>query len=244
MKRFLVTLPLLALLLGCDAARQIATTAGLPTSAPPTTEEVARGLKEALTIGSANASSRLGSVDGYLRNTLVKILLPPEAQKAEAFVRNNGGSLGNKVVDDLLTKMNRAAEQAAANPRTKEIFRNAVTSMTITDAWNILRGDSTAATRYLQGKTQTELTDLFAPVIGTEMDKAGVQQAWSQFSGTYNKLTMLSRTKEQLPTDISRYVTTRALNGLYATVAQEEAKIRKDPAARVTELLRRVFSYK
>lgn len=201
-----------------------------------TNSEVIRGLKEALKIGSQNASKTLSAKDGFLRDAAVKILLPPEAQQVEKTLRSIGmGSL----VDDAIVSMNRAAEDAAV--KAAPIFVNAITSMTITDGMNILRGGDNAATNYLKGKTTVQLTNAFRPVIQSSLTKIGTEKIWASVFNTYNKLPTV---KNKINPDLTGYVTERALSGLFLKVGNEEAKIRKDPAAQVTDLLRKVFGNK
>lgn len=205
------------------------TTSGL------TTDEVGKGLKEALSIGVKKGAEQLSNVDGFLGNAAVKILLPPEAQKVEQKLRALGF---NKQVDDAIISMNRAAEDAAKSAA--PIFVNAITSMSITDAFGILKGGDTAATSYLKSKTTTPLTAAFAPVIDSSLAKVGASQLWSALFNKYNQLPF---TKKVNP-DLKGYVTDRALSGMFYQVAQEEAKIRKNPAAQTTELLKKVFGTK
>lgn len=200
-----------------------------------TTDEVGKGLKEALSIGVKKGAEQLSSVDGFLGNAAVKILLPPEAQQVEKKLRALGF---NKQVDDAIVSMNRAAEDAAKSAA--PIFVNAITSMSITDAFGILKGGDTAATVYLKSKTTAPLTAAFAPVIDSSLAKVGASQLWSALFAQYNKIPFVKKVNP----DLSGYVTDRALAGMFYQVAQEEAKIRKNPAAQTTELLKKVFGSK
>ncbi|HTN47236.1 MAG TPA: DUF4197 domain-containing protein [Flavipsychrobacter sp.] len=198
--------------------------------------EVVNALKQALEVGAKNAGSKLSLKDGFFGNALVKILLPPEAQQAEKLMRQFGlGSLADKVV----LQMNRAAEDAAT--KAAPIFVNAITSMSIQDGITILKGGNGAATNYLKSKTVTALTSAFRPVIQTSLNKLNVDTYWNQLFSSYNKLPIVTR---KINPDLTAYVTERALNGLFVTVAAEENKIRTDPAARVTDLLKKVFGAK
>jgi hypothetical protein len=132
--------------------------------------------------------------------------------------------------------MNRAAEQAAE--KAGPIFLTAITNITISDGLNILQGTDTAATGYLRVNTQTQLYNTYKPDIQEAMQSVGAQQAWSQLTGLYNSVPFVT----PLNTDLSAHVTTRALNGLFVTLGKEEQKIRKDPLARVTDILKKVFS--
>lgn len=224
-----------------SSCETLGTLAGTQQQPGLTNTEVVSGLKQALEVGIGNATNITGQVDGYLKNELIRIAFPPEAQKVQETVLKYGGSLGQQVVDDLITKMNRAAEAAASNPETKQIFVDAIRGMTIGDGFNILRGDSTAATGYLRERTFQPLQDLYAPIVRNKMEEAGVQQAWQAVASAYNKVKYLTRDKQEVPEDISGYVTGRALDGLFTVVGQEEAKIRRDPIARTTDLLKKVF---
>ncbi len=193
-------------------------------------------LKEMLQTGSQNASGKLSAVNGYLTNSLVKILLPTEATKVEATVRALG--LGN-VADKTILYMNRAAEDAAS--KTTPIFINAIKGMTIQDGIAIVKGGKGAATNFLKAKTTADLTTAFRPVIEKSLNQYNVATYWNQLFGLYNKL---PTTKTPINSDLSAYVTERALNGLFLTISQEEDRIRTDPAARVTALLQKVFGSK
>lgn len=194
-------------------------------------EEIINGLKEALETGSQKSSDKLSAVDGYFTNLAIKILLPPEAHN----VTNTLRSLGlNKQVDELILTMNRAAELAAkeAGP----IFINAVKQMTIADGLSILKGSDTAATTYLRAATSTQLTAAFKPIIDNALSKLNVAHHWDKVFTTYNKFSM-----QKVNTDLNSYVTGKALDGLFYQVAKEETEIRKNPAARTTKLLKKVF---
>jgi hypothetical protein len=198
-----------------------------------TNEEIVAGLKEALSVGARNSSDKLSAVDGFFGNALIKVLMPEEAKKVESTLRNLG--MGN-MVDNAILSMNRAAEEASKSAA--PIFVDAITSMSIGDAFGILRGNDSAATSYLKGKTSVQLTNAFRPVIEQALQKTNATKYWRDVFETYNKL---PTTFNKVNTDLSSYVTERALNGLFVQVALEEQKIRKDPAARVTDILRKVF---
>ncbi len=198
--------------------------------------DIVGGLKEALTLGAQKSAGRLSVVDGFLKDAAVKILLPPEAQKVEKTLRSLGmGSL----VDDAIASMNHAAEDAAKSAA--PIFVNAVKNMSIQDALGILRGPDTAATSYLKKTTTPDLSKAFKPVIDTSLRKTDATKYWKTVFDTYNSL---PTTFKKVDPDLSSYVTLRAMNGIFYYVAQEEAKIRKDPAAQATDLLKKVFGSK
>ena len=196
-------------------------------------EEVIAGLKEALSVGARNSSDKLSAIDGFFANAAIKVLMPEEAKKVESTLRNMG--LGN-MVDKAILSMNRAAEEASKSAA--PIFVDAITSMSIQDAFGILKGSDSAATVYLKGKTTASLTNAFKPVIESALEKTNATRHWKDVFETYNKL---PTTFNKVNTDLSGYVTDKALTVLFFQVALEEQKIRKDPAARVTDILKKVF---
>jgi hypothetical protein len=198
-----------------------------------TNDEIVSGLKEALSVGAKNSASKLSSVDGFFANAAIKVLMPPEAKKVESALRTAG--MG-KLVDNAILSMNRAAEEASKSAA--PIFVNAITSMSITDALNILKGSDTAATGYLRGKTVAALTSAFRPVIDTALQKTAATSYWKTVFDAYNKL---PTTFNKINPDLAGYVTEKSLSGMFFQVAQEEQKIRKDPAARVSDILKKVF---
>lgn len=215
---------------GCDTAKQILnnlpqTTGGL------TAEDIAAGLKQALTVGTQNSTSKLSAVDGFFANAAIKVLMPPEAQKVESTLRGVG--LGS-TVDKAILAMNRSAEDAAKSAT--PIFVDAIKQMTITDAIGILKGGDFAATNYFKQKTTLALTDAFKPVISQSLDKVNATKYWKDVFTVYNKFSTTP-----VNTDLSAYVTGKAIDGIFYQVSLEEQKIRKDPAARVTDLLKKVF---
>jgi hypothetical protein len=229
-------LPLLALLLSCTTLQQAA--GNLPptkaTPGAPSQSQVVEGLKQALTIGTQNSTSRLSAVDGFFADAAVKILMPPEAKSVEKTLRTFGlGSL----VDKTILSLNRAAEDAAKSAT--PIFVDAIKQMTITDALGILQGGDFAATNYFKGKTTESLTAAFSPVIAKSLDKTDATKYWSDMFTAYNKFSA-----KKVPTDLKAYVTQKAIDGIFYEVGLEEQKIRKDPAARVTDILQQVFGSK
>ncbi len=194
--------------------------------------DMSGALRQALTIGAQNASNRLSAPNGFFGNALIKILMPPEAKQVESTLREVG--LGSQVDQAILT-MNRAAEDASA--KAAPIFIDAITHMTIQDALGILQGGNTAATEYLKAKTTVALTSAFRPVIQKSLAKVNATRYWNQVFTTYDKLPMTTKVNPDLPA----YVTDRALNGLFVAISEEEAKIRLNPAAQVTNLLQKVF---
>ncbi len=192
---------------------------------------IASGLKEALQIGAERGTARLSAVDGFFKNAALKILLPAEAQKVEVKLRALG--LGTQV-DNAILSMNRAAEDASKSA--KPIFINAIKQITIQDAVGILRGGDFAATNYLKDKTTANLTEAFRPVIEQSLAKVNATKYWNTLFSTYNTFS-----SQKVNTDLSAYVTEKALSGIFQEVSLEEQKIRKNPAAQTTALLKKVF---
>lgn len=205
---------------------------------PMTETEVAMGLREALTVGITNAVLQTNKEDGYFGNPAIKIPFPQEASGAMQFMQNS--QLLRPLLNDFVLKLNRAAENASAEAR--PIFVDAIRNITITDAWNILRGGNNAATEYLRQQTYDLLYQAFRPQVLASLNEVGAQEIWSDLSTTYNAIAAFTPNLSRINTDLAYYATTEALNGLFTVVALEEQKIRQDPAARVTDLLRRVFA--
>lgn len=200
--------------------------------AKPTTEEVASGLKAALEKGILNGAKQASAVDGYFKNPQLKIPFPPDVKKVETKLRELG--MGNKV-DQFIETLNRGAEEAAKEAA--PIFVSAIKSMTINDAWNILKGDKDAATQYLKSTTSSQLTTKFKPVIQKALDKTSATKYYGDLVNTYNKIPFVDKVNP----DLNDYATSLAIDGLFKLVAQEEANIRNNPGARTTELLKKVF---
>ena len=195
---------------------------------------ITSGLKEALSLGTAKAVKLVSVENGYLRNEAIKILLPEKIQMMSEVLRKAGF---DKEVDAFILSMNRAAEKAA--PKAKPILIDAIKEMNFQDARNILNGGSTAATEYFQGKTSTKLSSAFQPVISSSMNKTGVTKSYKALKNKYLSILPLSTTESL---DLDHYVTTKALDGLFHTLGQEEIKIRTNPKARTTEILKKVFA--
>jgi len=195
---------------------------------------VASGLKEALSVGTKNAVGLLSGKDGYFANEAVKILLPENVRRLGDALRMAGYQ---KEVDAFVLSMNRAAEKAA--PRAADIFAGAIREMSITDAQKILGGGNTAATEYFKSKTSTQLFDAFKPDISKSMSEVGVTRAYKAMTDRYTSMVPFAKVESL---DLDRYVTNKSLDGLFYMVGQEETKIRTNPAARTTELLRKVFA--
>ncbi|MCH4551087.1 MULTISPECIES: DUF4197 domain-containing protein [Aestuariibaculum] len=196
-------------------------------------DQIASGLREALNLGIEKQVSKLTQTDGFYKNDLVKILLPEELQQVDKGLRSIGlGSLA----DEGIKALNRAAEDAVkeATP----IFVDAVKQITFTDAKNILLGNDNAATQYLTGKTQTPLYEKFHPVINSSFSKVGADKIWTNLINKYNSIPF---TNDVNP-DLTDYVTSEALEGVYTMIAVEEKEIRTDISSRTTTLLKQVFA--
>ena len=195
-------------------------------------EKIISGLKEALSVGTENKVKLTGATDGFFKNEAIKILLPPKLQSMDKALRMAG--FGPQV-DEFVLSMNRAAERAA--PNATPIFQGAITGMSFEDAKKILRGGETAATDYFNVKTRSQLASTFKPEVEKAMNQVGVTAQYNQLVGQYTSLPFV-----KTPTlDLNDYVVAKSLDGLFWTLGEEEKKIRTDPAARVTDLLKEVF---
>ncbi len=195
-------------------------------------KDIVLGLKEALEIGTDNSVAVLSRLDGFYKDPDVKILLPEKVQQVESILRTAG--FGAQV-DAFELSMNRAAEQAA--PEARKLFWEAITQMTFDDAKRILEGRDNEATLYFREKTSDRLTELFSPLVHSAMASVGVTHAWQDLDTRMSLVPFV----DSFRFDLDAYVTGKALDGLFFMVAQEEIKIRQDPAARVTDLLKKVF---
>ena len=193
---------------------------------------IVAGLKQALTFGTDTSVAHTSVVNGYFGNPLIKIPFPQSAQNVATALEGIG--LGS-YVDNVVLTMNRAAERAAKSAQ--PIFWNAIVNITITDGLNILNGDSTAATEYLQAQTYNALVTAYAPSIDSALNSTGATAAWSTLASAYN---LISSTP--VTTDLGAYTVQQALNGLFFEVGLQEKAIRRNPAQRVTALLQQVFA--
>jgi hypothetical protein len=234
MKKFLILL-LLPLLSACDPAL-LESVMGTPANKPGlSNQDVINGLKEALQVGAGNAVAFTSKADGFFKNPFIRIPFPKEAEKVKSFALNNGFQ---SQVEKFELTLNRAAEKAAAEAT--PIFISAITSMTIEDGFQILKGDSTAATSYLRKATTAELIQKFSPIVEKAIQDVGLTNIYEPIASAYNTSTLLTG-NPKVNTDLKSYVTDKALNGLFYYISAEEKKIRKDPAARVSEILQKVF---
>jgi hypothetical protein len=225
---FLLVLPATAF----SQADQIARRLGLGKPSGSSDSKIAAGLKEALRVGADSAVKIVGQRDGYFGNEVIKILMPANLRPVEKTLRVVG--YGPKV-DGFVLSMNRAAEAAA--PAAKKIFGDAILSMSFEDAQQIFSGGDTAATDYFKSKTSAQLTAAFRPVVEKTMNENGVAQQYNSLLGRAQSIPFM---KSQ-SLDITQYVVSKALDGLFFTLGQEERKIRRDPIARTTSLLKEVF---
>lgn len=196
------------------------------------TDEIVAGLKQALEVGATKGTEKLSLADGFFKDAFVKILMPEEAKKVEKTLRSVG--MG-KQVDNAILSMNRAAEDASKSAA--PIFINAIKQMSISDALGILQGNDIAATNYLKEKTTIALTEAFRPIIEKSLEKVDATKYWNTVFTTYNKFS-----SEKVNTDLVAYVTERGLAGIFYKVGEEEKRIRKDPLARTTDILKKVFA--
>jgi Protein of unknown function (DUF4197) len=201
-------------------------------SLPFSQDEAVKALKQALTKGIQKGTNIVSKQDGFFKNPEIIIPFPQDAKKVESTLRKMG--LGSEI-DKVVLSLNRAAEDASISAL--QIFINAITSMTISDAISIVKGDKTAATQFLRKTTYNQLLSTFTPTIKNSLDKVDATKYWSSIMNTYNKIPFIQKVNP----DLTAYVTEKALNGLFIMIAKEEEQIRKDPIAQTTELLKKVF---
>ncbi len=199
---------------------------------PLSAEEVAAGLKEALTNGISKGSDLVSKTDGYFKSPEIKIPFPPDVKRVEDKLRQIG--MGGEV-DKFVLSLNRGAEDAAKE--SKAIFVNAIKQMTIDDAFGILKGQPDAATQFLKRTTTAQLKEKFKPIVQTSLDKVNATRYYGDLVGTYNKIPLV----EKVNPDLNEYATDKAIQGLFIMIAKEEKNIRQDPLARTSDLLKRVF---
>ena len=214
---------------------QVVTNTTTPTENPLSNDEVIAGLRSALSVGTDSSSSRASKLDGYYKNPRLFIPFPPDAIKVKEKVEQ----LGFKdKVDKFVMTLNRGAEEAAKEAA--PIFINAIKGMSIADGFSILKGGDNAATNYLKDKTTADLKTAFTPKVKDALNKVELTKHWTPVINTYNKIPGVEK---QNP-DLDAYVTDKGIAGLFLLIADEESKIRKDPVARVNDILKRVFGSK
>jgi hypothetical protein len=197
-----------------------------------TEKDAADAIKEALVNGTGESVKMVSLADGYWANPEIRIPFPSEAKEVESKLRALG--MGKKV-DEFNVSMNRAAEKAANEA--KPVFIAAIKGMTVKDAINIVKGENNAATMYLKNTTSPELNSKFQPIIKTALDNVNATKYWGDLISIYNKIPLVKK----MNSDLTAYVTDKAITGLFVMIAREEQKIRKDPMARTSELLKKVF---
>lgn len=231
-KLFTLSLILMSITLGsCDVLNQAAGAVGAGTGI--SNAEAGNGIKEALAQGLAKSVLQLNTTDGFFKDAIYKVLLPPDAKKIENTLRSLGF---NSMVDKAILQINRGAEDAAGYA--KPIFVDAIKSMTLNDAIGLIRNGDTSATHFFRDKTTDKLMAAFAPVIKSSLDKTDATKYYSEMVTKYNNLPI---TFKKVNPDLTGYVTERATNALFDLVAKEEVNIRTNLAARTSDLLRKVF---
>lgn len=231
MKKLITILFIVITLSSCDVLQQLPGAVG--NAGGITENEAGMGIREALSQGLVKSVLQLNRTDGFFKDAFYKIFLPPEAQKIENTLRNLGL---NSLVDKAILQINRGAEDAAGFA--KPIFIDAIKSMTLTDAINLVRGGDTSATHYFRIKTSERLMSAFHPVIKSSLDKVSATKYYGDMVNTYNNI---PTTFKRLDPDLAGYVTLRATNALFDLIAKEERNIRENPLARTTDILKKVF---
>lgn len=201
-----------------------------------TNEEVIQGLKEALKVGIENGAASASKTDGFFKNPKIFIPWPEDAVRLKDWANKNGFS---GKVTEIETSFNRAAEEASK--KATPIFVDAITSMSISDGFEILKGSDSAATMYLQKNTTNALKAEFKPVVHNAVEQVQLTQYWTPVANAYNKIAKFSNQMEEVNTDLDEYVTLKGIDGLFYLIKEEEKKIRLNPAARVTDILKKVF---
>ena len=194
--------------------------------------DIISGLREALKVGTNNSTASASKLDGFYKNPLIKIPFPREIRDAENTLRSMGM---DKEVDKFVKTLNRAAEDAAKSAA--PIFINSIQHITINDGLAILRGGNDAATQFLKTTSKAALIAAFKPIVQTSLNKVKITQYWNPLMSTYNKVPFVKKVNP----DLNQYVTDKAIEGLFKLIAAEELKIRKDPAARINDILKSVF---
>jgi hypothetical protein len=231
-KTFCPLIFVLVLLSSCDTISQLP----IKTGNGVTEAEAGEGIKQALSQGLVNAVLRLNKEDGFFKDAIYKVLLPPDAKKIENTLRDLGFK---NMVDNAILQINRAAEDAAGTA--KPIFIDAVKSMTVSDAIGLIKNGDTSATHFFRIKTTDKLIAAFLPVIKGSLDKLDATRLYGDLVNKYNNL---PTTFKKLNPDLPGYVTDKATYALFDLVAKEEQNIRQNVAARTTDLLKKVFGAK
>ncbi len=230
MKKFITVVLSVVLLSGCDVLSKLPQTPGL---GGITEAEAGQGIKEALSQGLSGAVLRLNKQDGFFKDELYKILLPPDAKKVENTLRSLGF---NNMVDKAILQINRGAEDAAGYA--KPIFADAIKNMTLQDAIGLVKNGDTSATHFFREKTTAQLMTAFLPVIKASLDKV---DATKYYGDVINKYNNFPTTIKKINPDLASFVTARATDALFDLVAKEEKNIRTNIAARTSAILKKVF---
>jgi hypothetical protein len=235
-KLIIVFIAISGLMLGGCAELNMLIPILTPETGGLTTGEIVVGLKEALTVGAAHSVSSASTVGGFYGNPQIFIPFPPEA----IIVKNTLQQAGlSNLIEDFEKSLNRAAEEASN--KSLPIFKQAIMSMTITDALGILQGSDNAATMYLKSKTEKDLRMEFSPIVKGAIQAVEVTSYWNPIATTYNSIASLTG-RPQVNPDLEEYITQKSLDGLFLLIAQEEQEIRQNPSARITDILKRVFA--
>ncbi|MEP6927613.1 MAG: DUF4197 domain-containing protein [Ginsengibacter sp.] len=225
---YFLSLLILVSFSSCETAKSILGSVG---NGNLTNGDIVQGLKEALRVGTDSATFHLGLLNGFYGDDIIRIVMPPEAQKVEKTLRDVGFG---KTVDQAVLSMNRAAEDASKY--VGDIFLNSIKQMTIQDALGILKGGDFAATDYLKRSTTLQLTTAFKPIVSHSLQYVNATKYWKDVFTAYNRFS-----SNPVNTDLTGYVTQKALDGLFYHIGLQEQKIRKDPVARITDILQKVF---
>ena len=220
-----------------DIAGEIVNTDGSGTVTAPklTNDEVIAGLKEALTIGIKNGANLASMTDGFFKNDIIKLPFPEDA----IAIKERAIDLGLQgQVDKIELTLNRAAEEASK--KAAPIFVDAIKNMSIADGFAILKGGDNAATNFLKQNTTDKLVAALSPVVQNAIETVKLTEYWNPVASKYNLYAKLAG-KPEINADLNQYVTSKGIDGLFYMVEQEEKKIRKDPVAQVTDLLKKVF---
>ena len=232
MKKIFTLLEISFSLTSCDVINQVVGSAG-GIGTGISNDEAGNGIKEALAQGITKSVLQLNTTDGFFKDELLKVLLPPDAKKVENTLR----SLGlNSMVDKAILQINRGAEDAVGYA--KPIFVDAIKSMTLSDAIGLIRNGDTSATHFFREKTSAKLTAAFAPIIQTSLDRVDATKYYGDIVNKYNGLPLVNR---KINPDLKGYVTEKATNALFSLIAKEELNIRNNFVARTTDLLKKVF---
>lgn len=227
MKNAIISVLIIMFISGCSTLQDSSTT-----NRKPTTRETTEGIIEALLVGADQSAEKASSKDGFFKNAAIKILFPPEVIK----VRQAAVSVGlTPLVDRFELSLNRAAEDASK--KAKPILVSAIKRIKFKDVWEILFGGKDAATNYLRLKTEPQLLAAFAPIVQVSIGREEVTKHWRPLADAYNSIPFVKKANP----DLDAYVTAKTVDGLFVLIAEEERKIRENPIARVSQLLRKVF---